>query len=60
MPAPTPTQQAPAEKWHTIRAHARPADGAVAAANSAEILIYGDIGESWYDDSIAAIDLCAR
>jgi ATP-dependent protease ClpP protease subunit len=56
MPAATTTQQAPVAKWYTIRAHARPAAGAVAAASSAEILIYGDIGESWYGDTVAAID----
>lgn len=57
MPAPTANQSATA-KWYTIRAHARPAvsAGAVAAATSAEILIYGDIGESWYGDTVAASD----
>lgn len=57
MPAPTANQSATA-KWYTIRAHARPAvaAGAVAAATSAEILVYGDIGESWYGDTVAASD----
>ena len=40
-------------KWYTIRARASVA-GAVQAAAAAEILIYGDIGESWYGDTIAA------
>jgi ATP-dependent protease ClpP protease subunit len=47
---PTPAEQTP--KWYTIRAHARAAAGA--SASAAEILIYGDIGESWYGDTIAA------
>jgi len=46
--------QTPAAKWYTIRAHARPM-GAT-SASAAEILIYGDIGESWYGDTIAAKD----
>jgi ATP-dependent protease ClpP protease subunit len=53
MPAPTPITKEPA-KWYTIRASAKAVVGAVQAASSAEILIYGDIGESWYDDTIAA------
>lgn len=55
MPVPKENQVEPA-KWYTIRAHARPVAGAMAAAPSAEILIYGDIGESWYGDTIAAKD----
>jgi ATP-dependent protease ClpP protease subunit len=55
MPAPTANKNEPA-KWYTIRASAKPVAGAVQAALSAEILIYGDIGESWYDDTIAAKD----
>jgi ATP-dependent protease ClpP protease subunit len=55
MPAPTAITKEPA-KWYTIRASAKPVAGAVQAASSAEILIYGDIGESWYDDTIAARD----
>lgn len=47
---PTANQNQPA-KWYTIRARA--SAGAV-QASSAEILIYGDIGESWYGDTIAA------
>lgn len=50
----TTQNQANQQKWYTIRAHQRP-HGAV-AASSAEILIYGDIGESWYGDTIAAKD----
>lgn len=55
MPAPTENQVEPA-KWYTIRAHARPAAGSAVAASAAEILIYGDIGESWYGDTVAASD----
>jgi ATP-dependent protease ClpP protease subunit len=55
MPAPTAKKTEPA-KWYTIRASAKPVAGAVQASSSAEILIYGDIGESWYDDTIAAKD----
>lgn len=40
-------------KWYSIRARAS-AQGVKAA--SAEILIYGDIGESWYGDSVLAKD----
>ncbi|NKI97548.1 ClpP-like prohead protease/major capsid protein fusion protein [Rhizobacter sp. SG703] len=42
--------------WYSI--HRRPAISARAAAEvqHAEIWIYGDIGESWYGDSIAAKD----
>lgn len=55
MPAPTDDKNKVAP-WYTIRARAaakvNAAGGAQAAA--AEILIYGDIGESWYGDTIAA------
>jgi ATP-dependent protease ClpP protease subunit/phage major head subunit gpT-like protein len=53
-----PQGQQPA-KWYTIRTNARAtaagADNGV-QASAAEILIYGDIGESWYGDTIAAKD----
>ena len=55
MPPPNATTASPAAKWYTIRAQARPAAGVNAQA-SAEILIYGDIGESWYGDTVAAAD----
>ncbi len=53
---PTANQNQPA-KWYTIRAKAgaKAVAGAVQAA-AAEILIYGDIGESWYGDTVAAKD----
>jgi ATP-dependent protease ClpP protease subunit len=55
MPAPTDDQNK-TPQWYTIRAKAggqAAANGAPQAA-AAEILIYGDIGESWYGDTIAA------
>lgn len=51
MPPPN-TAPNQAASWYTIRPSARA--GAAAAASSAEILIYGDIGESWYGDTITA------
>ncbi|MDK6079665.1 ClpP-like prohead protease/major capsid protein fusion protein [Massilia varians] len=50
---PTANQNQP-PKWYTIRARASAAGNV--QASSAEILIYGDIGESWYADTIAAKD----
>lgn len=43
-------------QWYTIRAKAgaRVSASGAALASAAEILIYGDIGESWYGDTIAA------
>jgi ATP-dependent Clp endopeptidase proteolytic subunit ClpP len=41
-------------KWYTIRPNARASAAGGAQASAAEILIYGDIGESWYGDTIAA------
>ncbi len=38
-------------KWYNIRARA-----AQKGATSAEVLIYGDIGDSWYGDSVIAAD----
>lgn len=51
MPPPN-TAPNQAASWYTIRPSARA--GATASASSAEILIYGDIGESWYGDTITA------
>lgn len=48
---PTANQNQP-PKWYTIRARASAAGNV--QASSAEILIYGDIGESWYGDTITA------
>ncbi len=43
--------QANLQKWYSIRARA-----AAQGVKSAEVLIYGDIGESWYGDSVVASD----
>lgn len=43
--------QANTQKWYSIRARA-----AAQGVKSAEVLIYGDIGESWYGDSVVASD----
>ena len=45
--------------WYSIRALASRGPSAAASADAptrAEVLIYGDIGESWYGDTIAAKD----
>ncbi|NYE62194.1 ATP-dependent protease ClpP protease subunit [Duganella sp. 1224] len=50
----------PAEhaKWYAIRARAAgaPVAADTPVASAAEILIYGDIGESWYEETVAAKD----
>lgn len=51
---PSPAAQQPA-KWYSIRSQARAVAGG-ASASAAEILIYGDIGESWYGDTITAAE----
>jgi ATP-dependent Clp endopeptidase proteolytic subunit ClpP len=55
MATPTDDNKQPLQ-WYTIRAKAGVQAGAADAARAAaaEILIYGDIGESWYGDTIAA------
>lgn len=45
------SQQNQSNKWYSIRARA-----AAQGIKSAEVLIYGDIGESWYGDSVQAKD----
>lgn len=53
----TPTDdKSKTPQWYTIRAKAgaRVSASGAAQAAAAEILIYGDIGESWYGDTIAA------
>lgn len=53
----TPTDdKSKTPQWYTIRAKAgaRVSASGAALAAAAEILIYGDIGESWYGDTVAA------
>jgi ATP-dependent protease ClpP protease subunit len=51
----TTTSQTPAAAWYSIRQKTPVAAAAAQGAQAeAEIFIYGDIGESWYGDTIAA------
>ncbi len=50
-----PPAPKPVAKWYSIRSQARASAGGV-CASAAEILIYGDIGESWYGDTITAAE----
>ena len=52
MPTAHATKKPP--KWYEIKAAARADDGQAAAA---EIYIYGNIGDSWYEDSVIASEL---
>jgi ATP-dependent protease ClpP protease subunit/phage major head subunit gpT-like protein len=56
MPPTANNAAAPVPKWYTIRARAAGVNAGADGARSAEILIYGDIGESWYGDTVAAKD----
>ncbi len=47
----TPTAAAP---WYSIRPLSAVSAAARGVQSAAEVFIYGDIGESWYDDSISA------
>lgn len=44
----------PSAKWYSIRNRAPHADAATGVQSAAEIFIYGDIGESWYGDTVTA------
>jgi ATP-dependent protease ClpP protease subunit len=44
-------------KWYEIKAQAGVA-GEASPRAAAEIFIYGDIGPSWYDDTVTAASLC--
>ena len=46
------TQATPA--WYSIRRRSPAAASAQGVQSAAEILIYGDIGESWYSESVSA------
>ena len=51
----TTTPQTPAAAWYSIRQKTPVAAAAAQGAQAeAEIFIYGDIGESWYGDTVAA------
>lgn len=53
----TPAAAPTASQWYSIRQKTPVAAAAGQSANAsaeAEIFIYGDIGESWYDDTVAA------
>ncbi|CAN7365577.1 Clp protease ClpP [Acidovorax sp. LjRoot118] len=43
-----------AQPWYAIRRKTAVAAAALGALAAAEILIYGDIGESWWDETISA------
>ncbi|KQR55638.1 ClpP-like prohead protease/major capsid protein fusion protein [Acidovorax sp. Leaf160] len=44
----------PAQPWYAIRRKNAIAAAAIGVAAAAEILIYGDIGESWYEETTSA------
>ncbi|RYF52821.1 MAG: Clp protease ClpP, partial [Comamonadaceae bacterium] len=43
-----------AQPWYAIRRKTAVAAAAIGALAAAEILIYGDIGESWWDETVSA------
>lgn len=54
MPQQTNTQTAQAPAWYAIRQRTPVASAAQGTQAAAEILIYGDIGESWWEDTVSA------
>lgn len=48
------------QKWYAIRRKTAMAAAATGALASAEILIYGDIGENWWDETVSARDFIAE
>ena len=57
MPQTHTTQTAqPAQQpaWYAIRQHTPLASAAMGAQAASEILIYGDIGQSWWEDTVSA------
>lgn len=48
------------QKWFAIRRRTALAAAAAGVQSAAEILIYGDIGESWWDETISARDFIAE
>lgn len=47
-------------KWFAIRRKTAMAAAVAGAASAAEIFIYGDIGESWWDETVSARDFVAE
>lgn len=45
-----------AARWYAIRRRLAPAASAPGAVSAAEIYIYGDIGESWYEETVTAAE----
>lgn len=54
-----PTNPATAQPWYSIRKHTAAAAVARGVQASAEIAIYGDIGESWWGESVTASQFVA-
>lgn len=48
------------QKWYAIRRKTAQAAAAAGVVSAAEILIYGDIGESWWDETTSARDFVAE
>ena len=48
------------QKWFAIRRKTAMAAAATGVAAAAEIFIYGDIGESWWDETVSARDFVAE
>lgn len=48
------------QKWFAIRRKTAMAAAVAGAASAAEIFIYGDIGESWWDETVSARDFVAE
>jgi len=46
------------QPWYSIRSRASTSLGGQPAIKAAEVLIYGDIGESWSGETVAAKDFC--
>lgn len=48
------------QKWFAIRRKTAMAAAAAGVQSAAEILIYGDIGESWWEETVSARDFIAQ
>lgn len=49
-----PSQNTQTNPWYSIRTRAAASASGAGSTTSAEILIFGDIGESWWGDSVTA------